>query len=176
MVIGMEILSILIVGAMSVLFVFAIRQFFFGFSWHIKDGFDVEYTLGMRIVALVILGTMIFLLSVILFYGWEEGGDVAILLSLLLLVSLSVPLVLEFFFVKLEFDENIIVCHSPWRKKREIHWSQIVEAFYYSPTSMYKVLTKSIGIIRIPVTMSNQDCFFEIYEKKTNKSRPMVPQ
>ena len=79
-------------------------------------------------------------------------------------------MVIEFFLVRIGFDENGIYCYSGWRPKRTIDWTA-VESVRFSQSMQWWVLrTKDAGNIRASVFLSGLQEFLTELEKRGIKN------
>jgi TRAP-type uncharacterized transport system fused permease subunit len=66
---------------------------------------------------------------------------------------------LEFFFVRVEFDEMFIYPFSPWRGSRRIPWSDVTFFHFSATCSWYVIHTRSHGTLRVSELMSGIGSF-----------------
>lgn len=90
--------------------------------------------------------------------GWDTKG---ILFVAGLWTVVCMPLLLEVNVVRVEFDESSIYTFSPWRKKREIPWNDVVK-HWFSETNQWHVFeTRNRGKIRLGVFLQGIETFRE---------------
>jgi len=68
---------------------------------------------------------------------------------------------LEFFFVRIEFDDESIYTTSPWRRKRRIPWSDIVTCRYSNVNRWHVIKTRTHGTLRVSTYLSGIGSFLE---------------
>ncbi len=71
------------------------------------------------------------------------AGAVALFIALLL------PLHLEAFRVRIVWDEQGMHTRSPWRRPRDIAFSEVVSCDYSSSMKWYRIRTRRQGIVRL---------------------------
>jgi hypothetical protein len=89
--------------------------------------------------------------------------------GLLFLVSLYI--FLETQFVRIEFDDNLIYTFSPWRKRRLVPWSAVVDYSYSAVNRWHILKTRGYGSIRLSALLSGLGTMSERWE-----NRCIVPQ
>jgi hypothetical protein len=80
--------------------------------------------------------------------------------------ALTLPLLLEFFRVRIIFDDESIYCFSPWRPFRLIPWSAVTSRYFSQAAQWHVIETTSYGRIRLPVYLSGIQTFLETMDKK----------
>jgi hypothetical protein len=84
----------------------------------------------------------------------------------LLFLGLGLPLFMEFFGVKIAFDENSIYCYSPWVKNRIVVWDEIEEIEFSESMQWWVIKTKNKGKIRLHVFLSGIPTILEEIKNK----------
>jgi hypothetical protein len=82
------------------------------------------------------------------------------------LFAMCLVLFVEFYFVRIEFDEEFIYTFSPWRRKRVIPWNKVT-GYSYSEVNRWHVLkTQKFGAVRLSVLLSGLGTMAEQLEKR----------
>ena len=137
-----------------------------------KDGKKwLAYAKGLKLFSLLpmLISVGVFVITFFVDETQQKSG----LFVSMLFGGLGLPLFLEFFGVKIGFDDHSIFCHSPWRKNRIIKWSEIEEVEFSEAAQWWVVKTKNKGNIRLHVYLSGIDEFLsqiEFYKKQTRKN------
>jgi hypothetical protein len=92
----------------------------------------------------------------------DRVGAAAVVLGYLLLV---LSLHLEFFGVRIAFDESGIRARSPWRPKRMIPWSAVTYVGYSPMARSYVVETTGFGHLRLHDWLSGTDTLLSELER-----------
>jgi hypothetical protein len=117
--------------------------------------FWLEYGPAMKWFALLCV-VMAVSLGVGVFHRATKHQD-AVVWLFLLFAGLTLPLLIEFFLVRIGFDGDRIYCHSGWRRKRVIEWSDVA-SYRYSPMMQWWVIgTEKSGKIRAHIFLSGLD-------------------
>lgn len=96
-----------------------------------KEGVTwLEYGIVMKGFALFFVAVVTGLIAV--WFNVAPKDRNAVLFIVALFGGLTLPLVVEFFFVRIGFDDRRLYCFSGWRKKRVISWNDITEVNYSS--------------------------------------------
>lgn len=91
-------------------------------------------------------------------------------LSLLVFGLPSAILLLEFFVVRIGFDEERIECRSPWRLRRTIPWTS-VQSCSYSDFAKWWVVDAGVhGKIRLSNWLSGQKALLAMMKSRTGIS------
>jgi hypothetical protein len=83
-----------------------------------------------------------------------------------LMLLLILPLPLEFFGVRIAFDESGIRTRSPWRPKRMIPWSAVTWVWYAPMSQWYVVETTGFGHLRLHDGLSGTDALLSELERR----------
>lgn len=108
----------------------------------------VEYPKAPKVI--VWLG-WVFTVVIAIVAIFTAGGDdfwPAVLL-VLLFAGLILPLHLEFYFVRVVWDDHSIYTRSPWRRSRTIPFSSVTRCDFSQSMQWYRVYTNDHGIIRL---------------------------
>ena len=81
------------------------------------------------------------------------------------LAGCTVYIFLEVFMVRLEFDETFIYHFSPWRRDRQIPWSEIISVSFSQTNRWYVIRTQGHGTLRVSTFLSGIGSFVERLEK-----------
>ena len=73
--------------------------------------------------------------------------------------GLTVALLLEFYLVRIEFDDYSIYTRSPWRPQRRIPWYEVMSYSFSVASQWYVFRTRSMGAIRLSVYLSGLGSF-----------------
>jgi hypothetical protein len=129
--------------------------------------FVVEYRLPAKVVAWLFLGVGVF----ILYAASQASADQKILATCvsgaLFLGILAV--LLEFHFVRVEFDENFIYTFSPWRRRRVIPWNAVIDYAFSSVNKWHVLKTRGYGLIRMSTMMSGLGSMSERWQAKLER-------
>jgi hypothetical protein len=71
-----------------------------------------------------------------------------------LMTAISIYLILEFYFVRITFDDHYLHSISPWTTNRTIEWSNITSVSFSSLASWYVIKTGNHGKIRAHTGLS----------------------
>ena len=66
-----------------------------------------------------------------------------------LFIGLILPLHLEAYFVKINWDEETIYANSPWRRSRRIPISNVMRCDFSQSMQWYRIHTEGYGIVRL---------------------------
>jgi len=97
--------------------------------------------------------------------GWYVGvqksneGPVSQWIVLEGFAVVMLPLFLEFFLVRIEFDDHAIYTRSPWRSPRRIPWSEITSYSFSRANRWHIFRTRSMGAVRLSVFLSGIGSF-----------------
>jgi hypothetical protein len=109
---------------------------------------SVSYPKAMRIF--VYAGWAVIVAVVVLAAFTAKKSDLPSVLGILaLFTALVLPLHLETFGVKIEWDDENIYTRSPWRKPRTIPFAAIRSCDYSGTMQWYRIHTDGYGIIRM---------------------------
>jgi hypothetical protein len=73
--------------------------------------------------------------------------------------AIGVYLCLEFFCVRIEFDDECIYTFSPWRARRRIPWDAILQCRHSDLNQWYVLVLRSQGTIRVSRYMCGAEEF-----------------
>ncbi len=128
-----------------------------GMSW-------LEYGAVMKGFSLLVAALPIVL--VVVWFNVEQKDKLPVLVMIAIFGSLSVPLVIELFFVRVGFNDVGLVCKSGWRRNRAISWADI-EGIEFSQSMQWWVLTtKESGVVRLQIYLSGLDELLGELEKR----------
>ncbi len=128
----------------------------------------LEYGKLMKGMALLFAGLVALLVGLWFTVAPDDKQPVAWMVALFGLLDL--PLLIEFFGVRIGFDDEQIYCHSAWRKNRVIPWGEIKSCTYSKVNKWWVIETASQGRIRIHEFISGRESFFEAMKRKTGIS------
>ena len=124
----------------------------------------LDYGVRFKSFTLLFVGLVAGL--VVIWFNIEAEDKTALVFLIALFGGLTLPMVIEFFLVRIGFDENGIYCYSGWRPKRTIAWTA-VESVKFSESLQWWVLdTKGAGKIRASVFLSGLQEFLAELEKR----------
>jgi hypothetical protein len=83
------------------------------------------------------------------------------------ILMMPVALLIEFYGIRVAFDERGIHTHSWWRGSREIPWRDIVSCKYSTVNRWYVIGTNGHGNIRVSNLLSGTDEFLAELKHKT---------
>lgn len=99
-------------------------------------------------------------------FSADESEKFAILIIILMFALLGGALVLEFFFVRIGFDNDGVVCNSGWRKTRTFKWDELESARFSQSLQWWEVETATNGKIRLHVYLNGlQDFLVELHQR-----------
>ena len=117
------------------------------------------YGMPLKIFSLLSLG---FPLAGVLYFFFGDYDSVYEPLGFTLFFSLiSLPLVLESFWLRIAFDEETVYCFSPWRGNRQVPLSELGKPYYSDMMQWWVIPTKSQGVIRLHNFLSGKDALLE---------------
>ncbi|BCS95464.1 hypothetical protein DSLASN_10960 [Desulfoluna limicola] len=138
---------------------------------HIKNvNLVMQYSRGYKCISAVgLLAVIIFPLLMIdqEYKGVQEYDKIDYVLVALLFLILSVPLFLEFHFIKIVATEEHIICQSPWRKKRIIGYNEIESIRYSTIFQWYRIKTKQQGVLVLHNYLSTEQQLLMLIENKS---------
>ena len=112
----------------------------------------LEYGRPMKVMAVIFwIGWMGFLVAALFAPTKDRVIAFTVVCGFLLLI---VSLHLEFFGVRVTFDDVGIRTRSPWRPKREIPWSATNRVWFSQALQWYVVQTVGYGRIRLHIYLS----------------------
>ena len=127
-------------------------------------------TYGVALKAFTLFFVGIVAALIVIWFNVEPKDKSPVLFLIGLFGALTLPMVIEFFLVRIGFDEKGIYCHSGWRPKRTIDWAT-VESVSFSQSMQWWVLrTKGSGKIRASVFLSGLQDFLAELEKRGIKN------
>jgi hypothetical protein len=133
----------------------------------------LEYGAVLKGFALGAAGLVALLIGI--FFVVDAKDKLAVASMVALFGTLSVSLLLEFYGVRIGFDDTRVYTRSGWRKPRSIAWTDIT-ACTYSPTNRWWVLeTKDQGRVRIHEFLSGRASFFAALQARTGIRADMNP-
>lgn len=123
----------------------------------VHNHYRLEYNIALKFFS----SSMLFLGVIVnIFILQDVDNKLEIFLAIILFLSPSGSLFLEFIRVKIEFNDKNIYLFSPWRKNRVVRWKDIVEYQYRESMQLSIFKTKSQGNIYISTSISGLDDFF----------------
>ena len=106
-----------------------------------------KYELDLKVIA---LGSVMLTCGLAVTWFFVSPEDRLYVVWLILLFgALGIPLFLEAFFVKIEFDESTAHCYSPWRASRQIKFSDMGEPFLSLNKEWWVIPTENQGNVRL---------------------------
>lgn len=124
----------------------------------------VEYGRPMKILAAVFWVCWIgFFVAALFVPAKDRVLAAAVVIGFLLLI---LPLHLEFFGVRVEFDAAGIRTRSPWRRKREIPWSAVNRVWFSQALQWYVVQTAGFGRVRLHIYLSGVESLLSEIEAR----------
>jgi len=124
----------------------------------------LEYGRPMKIIAAVLGSCGAGLCAAALLAPTKDRTiAVAMVLGFLLL---TLPLCLEFFGVRVEFDAASIRTRSPWRRNREIPWSAVNRVWFSQALQWYVVKTDGFGRVRLHVYLNGVESLLSELEAR----------
>lgn len=130
-----------------------------------RDKLWLEY--GM-----VLKGISVFLACLVVIFAklWFEATDaedreINAWLAITIFIF-DVPLIIEFFFVRIGYDSHNIYCKSGWRSNRIVPWKDVKSCIYSPLNKWWVVETETQGLIRAHEFLSGRDQFIEVMDKK----------
>lgn len=103
---------------------------------------------------------------VVIGFNVEPKDKLPVLGLIALFGGLSLPLLLEAFFVRVGYDADNIYCQSVWRANRVILWSEVGSATFSESMRWWVLDTEHSGKIRIHEFMSGLDEFLLKLEER----------
>ncbi len=109
---------------------------------------------GKRMKGFALLFSGLVAALVVLWFIVEPKDKMPVLGMIAMFGGLTLPLFLEFFFVRIGYDSKEIYCHSIWRPNREIDWTEVESATFSESLQWWVISTKNSGKIRVHVYIS----------------------
>jgi hypothetical protein len=98
---------------------------------------------------------------------------IEVMLMAVFFTALTLPLLLEFFRVRIVFDDESIHCFSPWRSSRCIPWLAVTARHFSRAAQWHVIETTGYGRIRLHIYLSGIQTFLETMDKKmANSAQP----
>lgn len=119
----------------------------------------LEYGPTMKWLSLALLAIIIGI--AVLGFRMESKDRTAAFLASAFFGVLTLPLLIEFFFVRIGFNDEKIFCFSGWRRRRVIPWSEIESAHFSGPLMWWVITTQTSGKIRVHLYLSGVPDFIE---------------
>ena len=125
---------------------------------------EVDVCLGRHVLKfgwkLMLFGCLSILISFVLFFLATKGSnstDVWMPGTISLVFFLcGLYIILEFLFVRIEFDDKFIYTFSPWKASRTIPWSEVTSCSYSHANHWHILRTQNSGVIRISDYLSGR--------------------
>jgi hypothetical protein len=124
----------------------------------------LEYGRPLKIFVLVFWGFVVVVFAVALRASVEELPIAFALVGGFILLIL--PLHLEFFYVRIEYDDAGIRTRSPWRRNREIPWSAVTSAWYSQAAQWYVLETTGFGRVRLHTGLNGLESILSELESR----------
>lgn len=125
---------------------------------------------GNRMKGLALFFTAIVVALIIIWFNVEPKDKMPVLGMIGMFGGLTLPLVLEFYFVHIGYDAEKIYCHSIWRANRVIDWSDVRTVTFSESMRWWVIDTKSSGKIRVSELISGVGEFLAELEKRGAKA------
>ena len=107
----------------------------------------VEYGWGAKGFAMV--GFLIVMGLAVLFFFVNEEGKEPVFWMAAGFAALVLPLFIEFFFVKLGYNDETLLCYSPWRSNRTVRFEDMEKPVFSESMQWWEMPTKSQGKVRV---------------------------
>ncbi len=121
---------------------------------------------GKTMKGFALFFTAIVVALVVIWFNVEPNGKMPVLGMIGLFGGLTLPLVLESFFVRIGYDAEKIYCHSSWRRNRVISWFDVESVTFSESMRWWAVETKHSGKIRISEFLSGLGGFLLELERR----------
>ncbi len=117
------------------------------------------YGLPLKIFSLL---SLVLPLAGVLYFFFGDYDSIYEPIGFTLFFSLiSLPLVLESFWVRIAFDDATVYCFSPWRPNRQIPFSELGKPYYSEAMQWWVIPTGSQGYIRLQSFLSGKEALLE---------------
>ncbi len=117
------------------------------------------YGLPLKIFSLISL--VLPLAGVVYLFTGDYDSIYEPIAFILFFSLISLPLVLESFWVRIAFDDETVYCFSPWRANRQIPFSDLGKPCYSDAMQWWVIPTASHGTIRIQNFISGKEALLE---------------
>lgn len=128
------------------------------------DGIILSYGTPLKIISFIFVGISLGIYPYSFFV--QEKDFIAMLVMGSIFSLLSIPLLLEVFFVNIELKKNIILTSSPWKKSRAINIDDIKNIKYSPSLQWWKISTRSDGNIFVHSYLTGADDFLKALTDK----------
>jgi hypothetical protein len=127
------------------------------------------YDKRVRLLGWTLLALVAPLIGFFIFSIPHVARNEALLLvcTSVVLLCLPVSLLLEFYGARIEFDATTVYLFSPWRRNREILWSDILGIEYSRSRRFYVIRTRSQGGIRPNSMLAGLNDFLAEVRRRT---------
>jgi uncharacterized Tic20 family protein len=125
----------------------------------------LEYGRTMKGFAIFTVAIVVVLAGFL--FQTEQANLISICGLTLSFVCLSLPLVIEFLFVRIAFNSENIYCFSGWRKSRVIPWAHINSCTFSHINKWWILDAGEHGKIRIHEFLSGREAFFKALSART---------
>ena len=130
-----------------------------------EDKFWLEYGMVLKGIA-VFLAWLVVLFAKLWFEATDpEEREINAWLTIAIFIF-DVPLIIEFFFVRIGYDSHNIYCKSGWRSNRVVAWREVKSCTYSPLNKWWVVETENQGLIRAHEFLSGRDQFIEVMDRK----------
>jgi hypothetical protein len=127
----------------------------------------LRYARPLRILVGAFWACWLGLVALAIFMPKREAGDGWIAASLVVGFFLLVfVLHIEFFVVRVTFDESGVQTRSPWRRGRCVPWSDIIRVGFSPMAQWYTVQTREHGYIRLHLYLSGIESLLNELERR----------
>jgi hypothetical protein len=109
---------------------------------------------GVAMKGLTLFFVAIIAALVVAWFNVTTKDRNAVLCIITLFSGITLPMAIEVFLVRIGFDSERIYCHSGWRTKRVIDWSDVESAHFSTSMQWWVIRTKKAGKIRVSVYLS----------------------
>lgn len=128
----------------------------------------LNYGVALKTFTLFFVGIVAALIAI--WFNVEPKDKIPVLFLIGLFGALTLPMVIEFFLVRIGFDKEGIYCYSGWRTKRTIDWAAVESVEFSQSMQWWVVRTMGFGKIRASVFLSGLQEFLAELEKRGIKN------
>jgi len=133
-----------------------------------RSGYTVlKYGWGMKLVCWLFL---LFMISLWFLLANSDGDFTSYIIAAGFGI-LALSLILEAYFVRIEFDDEFIYTLSPWRHSRTIPWKEVTDHVYSEYNKWHVLKTENSGKIRasdfLVGVMHMLECWNREFERRT---------
>lgn len=130
----------------------------------------LTYSKGMKGFSLFF--ALIVLALIVLWFNVETKDKAPVAWMVVLFGGLTLPLLLESFFVRIGYNAEKIYCHSIWRHNRVIDWAEVESVAFSQSMNWWVIDTRGSGKIRVSQFVSGlPELLLELEERGVKQNK-----